>query len=170
MARTPNPLGLLPTFLRRGSHRPNQAQLRLLPRQLRHGGPLHPLPQPPLAAALHDRLPNRPLLRLVLPLLLPRPAPRRPRPNRRRPIGAHPARRRHVAGVDFDRRWDLAERAGLRFNRARDCRITRRVSRDRGFVLGRIERRWVVVVRRRQSYQKWLLSDLNYSFFGRILL
>ncbi|CAN1270736.1 hypothetical protein LINPERPRIM_LOCUS13982 [Linum perenne] len=127
MAGAPNPIGLLPSFLHRRSHRQNQTQLRLLPRQLRHNHPLRPLPQPPLAASLHDRLPNHPLLRLVLPLLLPRPATHRPQSHRRRTIGTLPAIRRHGCGLNFDRR-SMAERARLRFNWSRDCPAPRRVS------------------------------------------
>ncbi|CAI0434317.1 unnamed protein product [Linum tenue] len=124
MARARQPLLLRPPFLHRRSHGPIEAQPGLFPRQLRHGRPLHPLRQPPVAPFLHDRLPNRPR-RLAVPLLLSRRAPGDPPPHRRRPRRAGPARRRHRRRLGFYGR--VAERVGVCVGRGRDCPVARRV-------------------------------------------
>lgn len=112
------------TLLVRRGHNPNQAQLQPLPGELRHGRPLHPLPQPPLAPRLPNRLPPR-LRRLVLPLLLPRRPPHPLQLDHRRPHSLRRSCCRHHSGSGFHQR--VAERARLPSHWDRNCAVTRRV-------------------------------------------
>ncbi|WRX07604.1 hypothetical protein QQP08_000091 [Theobroma cacao] len=113
MARVSLPLILRPPHLLRRRHRPHEAEPHLLPRELRHDCPGNPLPQPPMAPNLHDRLLGR-LRRLVLPLLLPRRSLGHSQPYNRRPPRFGGPRRNYDRSPGSDRR--LAERGGFRFD------------------------------------------------------
>lgn len=125
MARARPPLFQLhATLLVWRGHNPNQAQPQPLPGELRHGRPLHPLHQSPLAPSLPNRLPPR-LRRLVLPLLLPRRPPHHLQLDHRRPHSLRRSCRRHHSGSGFHQR--VAECARLPSRWDRSCAATRRV-------------------------------------------
>nr|POE57091.1 hypothetical protein CFP56_02117 [Quercus suber] len=134
----------------RRSHCPRQTQPRSLPRELHvHRAP-DPLPQPPLAPDLHDRLPRH-LRRLVFPLLPPRPST---------PPLPHDSRRSHRLGLALHhhhRRSSphrrLAQCPRFAPHRRRHRSPTRYVSWHRRFVFRRRarRRRWRSLFSRRKS-------------------